>query len=101
MALPERTIVAVTEGPDHVHGGHGGTSFDGPAAVDLFRLVVIARGLHFEIKTGMKMRAGLSMLKAANDALGTNYRRKQQAYDHLQSLLQAYDLLQSMLDPSR
>ena len=58
----------------------------GQDAVMLYRLRVIQRSLAFEIKTGMKM-SRVSALKAANASLGTNYKRKQQALDHLDSLL--------------
>lgn len=85
--LPESTQKALengAEGFDTLSGG--GYVVAGEDGVNLYRLLVIRKGLEFEIKTGMKMTRG-SMLAAANAALGTNYRRKQQAVDHLNLLL--------------
>jgi hypothetical protein len=90
MALPERTLNAVTKGREGFdyddEGNFRGAT--GPAAVGLFRLKMIKSSLEFEIKTGMKM-SRVSALKAANADLGTNYRRKQQALDHITSLLES------------
>lgn len=83
--LPERTLAAVTKGHEKIMATPGGF-FMVEEGVDLYRLIVIRRALKFEIETGMKMTRP-SALKAANQALGTNYRHKQQALDHLDSLL--------------
>jgi len=89
--LPDRTLDALTKGPENVEvAPHGSVFCDGPEAVDLFRLMMIRSALGFEVKTGMKMTRA-SALKAANDALGTTYRRKQQALVHLDSLLSTFD----------
>jgi hypothetical protein len=89
--LPEHTLDALTKGPEGFTTTEHGTVFiDGPDAVHLFRLGVIRSSLRFEINTGMKMTR-VSALKAANAALGTKYRRKQQALDHLDSLLTTFD----------
>lgn len=87
--LPERTLAALTEGR-HGFEHHPDGSFAaavGPVAVDLFRLIVIENALAFEVKhPGMKMTRA-STLKAANAVLGTNYKRKQAALDHLREVM--------------
>lgn len=89
--LPEHTLNALTKGPDNIEVTETGTVFyDGEDAVHLYRLSVIRSSLAFEIKTGMKM-SRVSALKAANAALGTKYRRKQQALDHLDGLLTSFN----------
>lgn len=87
MPLPTETLDAATKGRDNIEvTEHGTVHFDGPEAVGLFRLHVIRQSLAFELKTGMKMTR-VSALKAANQALGTNYNRKQKAFDHIDDLL--------------
>lgn len=90
MALPEETLEAVTTGRKGFSYREDGSfaSADGYPAVHLFRLKVIQNSLAFEIKTGMKM-SRVSALAAANRALGTNYKRKQKALDHMNSLLES------------
>jgi len=89
--LPERTVKALTEGRhgfEHYEDGSFAAAV-GPVAVDLFRLIVIENALAFEVKhPGMKMTRH-STLKAANSVLGTNYRRKAQALDHLRAVMAA------------
>ena len=88
MPLPQHTQDAIDYGRDGITVREGGgMSADGEAAVHLYRLHVIQHSLEFEIKTGVKM-SRFSALKAANAALGTNYRRKQQALDALNYLLE-------------
>lgn len=86
--LPQKTQSAIDNGAQgfeyHENGDFAGAFT--PDAVSLYRLKVIQASLAFEIKTGMKMTR-VSALKAANAALGTTYRRKQQALDHLNLLL--------------
>jgi hypothetical protein len=43
--------------------------------------------ISLELKTGMKMSARVNTLKVANDLLGTNYKRKAQAFAHLESIM--------------
>ena len=43
--------------------------------------------IKLELKTGMKMTSRGSTLAKANEMLGTNYKRKQQALDHLEAVL--------------
>jgi hypothetical protein len=88
--LPERTLNAVTKGREGFSYDENGEfrGATGPDAVHLFRLKMIKSSLEFEIKTGMKM-SRVSALKAANADLGTNYKRKQQALNHITSLLES------------
>ena len=87
--LPTETLNALTD-------GRKGFSYDeegnfrgagGREAVDLFILHSLVSYLRLEIKTGMKMTAKASTLRKANEMLGTNYKRKQQALDHLEAVL--------------
>ena len=88
MALPESTIEALTNGHQHMEFNEDGhmTSASG-SGVDLYVLVSLVSWIKLELKTGMKMTAKGSTLKKANQMLGTNYKRKQQALDHLEALL--------------
>ena len=88
VGIPQSTQSAIENGAQGFEYRENG-DFAGaytPDAVALYRLKVIQNALAFEIKTGMKMTR-VSALKAANGALGTNYKRKQQALDHLTSIL--------------
>ena len=73
---------AITNGPANVTAHGGGTSFVGTDAVNLYRIVMFRKALGFEIETGLKMFRG-SVLAAVNQMCGTNFRRKQAAYDYL------------------
>ena len=87
MTLPQKTQDALDHGREGMTAHESGMfSADGPEAVQLFRLLTIRNALEFEIRTGMKM-SRISALAAANDALGTNYRRKQKALDHMNDIL--------------
>ena len=88
MTLPERTLEAVTNGAKHMDFNENGEMTSaGGSGVDLYVLISLVSWIKLELKTGMKMTAKGSTLKKANQMLGTNYRRKQQALDHLESLL--------------
>ena len=88
MALPEQTLEALTNGQDNMRFNEDGhlTSASG-SGVDLYVLVSLISWIELELKTGMKMTARGSTLKKANEMLGTNYKRKQQALDHLKSVM--------------
>jgi hypothetical protein len=88
--IPDRTVDALTKGPEGLTDHDGMIMAAGPDAVHLVRLVAIRSALAFEIETGMKMTR-VSALAAANAALGTKYRRKQQALDHLEGLLSTFE----------
>jgi len=88
MSVPQSTQSAIENGAKGFEFREDGSfaMASGPDAVALYRLKVIQNALAFEIKTGMKMSRA-SALKAANGALGTTYRTKQKALDHLNSIL--------------
>ena len=56
----------------------GGTAYDGPHAVEAFRLNTFIRGLELEGATGMRLTRGPSMLARAKAVTGlrTNDRAK-------------------------
>ncbi len=87
--LPTETLDAVTRGRQGFSYDEEGNfrSAGGREAMDLFILISLRSYLRLEIKTGMKMTAKASTLKKANQMLGTNYKRKQQALDHLEAVL--------------
>ena len=87
--LPETTLSAVTKGREGFDYDQDGNfqGAGGKDGVNLFILHSLVSYLRLEIKTGMKMTANASTLRKANEMLGTNYKRKQQALDHLEALL--------------
>jgi len=88
MALPEETLEALTNGATNMSFNEDGhmTSASG-SGVNLYILISLISWIELELKTGMKMTRHGSTLKKANEMLGTNYKRKQQALDHLKSLM--------------
>jgi hypothetical protein len=86
--LPEQTLEALTNGQDNMRFNEDGhlTSASG-SGLDLYILISLIGWIELELKTGMKMTRRGSTLKKANEMLGTNYKRKQQALDHLKSVL--------------
>jgi len=94
---PQRTMDALGHGRDDwdYHSDGSFASADGPTAVHLYRLHVIRSTLAFEVKhPGMRMTR-VSALRACNEALGTTYRRKQAALDHLERLMREAGELRS------
>ena len=88
MALPEQTLEALTNGHKNMDFNENGEMTSASkSGVDLYVLVSLVSWIKLELKTGMKMTAKGSTLKKANQMLGTNYKRKQQALDHLEALL--------------
>jgi len=87
--LPEKTLDAVTKGREGFDYAPDGSFMgaSGKEAVNLYTLIMLHSYLGLEIKTKMKFR--VSLLAKANEVLGTNYKRKQQALDHLESVLRA------------
>ena len=89
--IPDRTVTALTEGRhgfEHREDGSFAAAV-GPVAVDLFRLIVIENALKFEVEhPGMRM-SRVPVLRAANEVLGTSYRSKKKALEHLQSVMAA------------
>jgi hypothetical protein len=88
MALPEETLEALTNGANNMTFNEKGemTSASG-SGVDLYILLSLISWIELELKTGMKMTRHGSTLRKANEMLGTNYKRKQQALDHLKALM--------------
>jgi len=91
MPVPKETQDALEHGREgftyREDGEFAGAT--GSSAVGLYRLKVIQNALAFEIKTGIKMTRA-STLKAANQSLGTNFKRKQHALDAINALLAEY-----------
>jgi hypothetical protein len=88
MALPEETLEALTNGANHMTFNESGEmSSASGSGVDLYILLSLVSWIKLELKTGMKMTRNGSTLKKANEMLGTNYRRKEQALAHLEGLL--------------
>jgi hypothetical protein len=87
--LPTETLDALTKGREGFSYDEEGNfrGAGGREAVDLLILHSLVSYLRLEIKTGMKMTAKASTLRKANEMLGTNYKRKQQALDHLEAVL--------------
>ena len=88
--LPNETLDAVTEGRKGFEYNTGGdlSSVSGEQGINLLRLHYLYSSLKLELKTGMKISSKVNTLKVANQMLGTNYKRKQQAFDHLEAVLQ-------------
>ena len=86
--LPEQTLEALTNGQNNMRFNEDGemTSASG-SGVDLYILISLISWIELELKTGMKMTRRGSTLRKANEMLGTNYKRKQQALDPLKSVL--------------
>lgn len=77
---------AVINGPANAHDSDGDMLFVGIDAVNLYRIVMFHNALSFEMETGIKMFRG-STLAYVNRMCGTNFRRKQAAYDYLTQLI--------------
>jgi hypothetical protein len=54
--------------------------------INTYRVLAMKHALSIEIKTGMKMSRGVSVLKVVNQTFGTTFRTKKQAYDWLVKL---------------
>ena len=87
--IPNDTLDAVTKGREgftydddgHMRGASG------KDAVNLLALHTLVSYLRLEIKTGMKLSSRVNLLAKANQMLGTEYKRKQKALDHLEAVL--------------
>lgn len=98
--LPNETLDAVTEGRKGFEYGEEGNlqSVSGEQGINLLRLHYLYSSLKLELKTGMKISGKVNTLKVANQMLGTNYKRKQQAFEHLKAVLQMAGELQDAED---
>ena len=87
--LPNETIDALAKGREGFNYNKDG-DFSGAGGVDamnLLRLHSLRSALRLETTTNLKISRKVNTLKVANEMLGTNYKRKQQALDHLETLL--------------
>lgn len=87
--LPNKTLDALTEGREGFDYDTEGnfTGCGGEKAIDLLRLHYLHSALELELKTGMKISGKVKTLRVANEMLGTNYKRKQQALEHLNQIM--------------
>ena len=87
--LPNSTTNALTQGREGFDYDKDGNfqGAGGEQAIDLLRIHYIYAYLGLELKTGMKYSNRVNLLALANEAMGTNYKRKQQAYDNMTHLL--------------
>lgn len=87
--IPSKTLDALTEGREGFsHDTEGNfTGAGGEKAIDLLRLHYLYSSMKLELKTGMKISRNVSTLKVANEMLGTKYKRKEQALEHLESIM--------------
>lgn len=87
--LPNETLDAVTEGRKGFEYSKDGNlqAVSGFEGMNLLRLHYLYSSMKLELKTGMKISGKVNTLKVANQMLNTNYKRKQQAFDHLEAVL--------------
>lgn len=86
--LPVGTQNALANGRNGISATQGGGFIaDTPDSIALVRLMTVKSGLKFEIATGIKA-SRVSILKVANSMLGTSYRTKKQALNHIDALLE-------------
>ena len=87
--IPVETINAVTEGRkgfEYHEDGHL-QAVSGEEGINLLRLHYLYSSMKLELNTRMKISGKVNTLKVANQMLGTNYKRKQKAFEHLESLM--------------
>lgn len=87
--LPNKTLDAVTKGRagfDYDKNGNF-TGCGGDDAINLLRLHTLYGTLKLEVKTGMNWSSRFSTLAVANEMLGTNYKRKAKALEHVEAVL--------------
>jgi hypothetical protein len=87
--LPNETLDAVTKGREGFDYDSEGnfTGAGGPDAINLLRLHTLYSTLKLEVKTGMNWSSRFSTLAVANQMLGTNYKRKAKALEHVEAVL--------------
>lgn len=87
--LPNETLDAVTKGREGFDYDTEGnfTGCGGADAMNLLRLHTLYSTLKLEVNTGMKWSARLNTLAVANEMLGTNYKRKAKALEHVEAVL--------------
>jgi hypothetical protein len=87
--LPNETLDAVTKGREGFDYDSEGnfTGAGGTDAINLLRLHTLYSTLKLEVKTGMNWSSRFSTLAVANQMLGTNYKRKAKALEHVEAVL--------------
>jgi hypothetical protein len=87
--LPNETLDAVTKGREGFDYDTEGnfTGAGGTDAMNLLRLHTLYSTLKLEVKTGMNWSSKFSTLAVANQMLGTNYKRKAKALEHVEAVL--------------
>ncbi len=87
--IPSKTLDALTEGREGFRYDAEGnfTGCGGEKSIDLLRLHYLHSSMKLELKTGAKISRNVNTLKVANQLLGTNYKRKAQALEHLESIM--------------
>lgn len=87
--LPNETLDAVTKGREGFDYDTEGnfTGAGGTDAMNLLRLHTLYNTLKLEVKTGMNWSSRFSTLAVANEMLGTNYKRKAKALEHVEAVL--------------
>ena len=87
--IPSKTLDALTEGRDGFRYDAEGnfTGCGGEKSIDLLRLHYLHSSMKLELKTKAKISRNVNTLKVANQLLGTNYKRKTQALEHLESIM--------------
>lgn len=87
--IPSKTLDALTEGREGFSYDTEGnfTGAGGEKSIDLLRLHYLYSSMKLELKTGAKISRNVNTLKVANQMLGTDYKRKEKALAHLESLM--------------
>jgi hypothetical protein len=87
--IPSKTLDALTEGREGFRYDTEGnfTGCGGEKSIDLLRLHYLHSSMKLELKTKAKISRNVNTLKVANQLLGTNYKRKTQALEHLESIM--------------
>lgn len=87
--IPNKTLDALTEGREgFTYDTEGNfTGAGGEKSIDLLKLHYLYNSIQLELKTGMKISRHVNTLKIANEMLGTEYKRKAQAFEHLESIM--------------
>jgi hypothetical protein len=87
--LPNETLDAVTKGREGFDYDEDGnfTGCAGEEAINLFKLHTLYSTLKLEVKTGMNWSSRFSTLAVANEMLGTDYKRKAKALEHVEAVL--------------
>jgi hypothetical protein len=64
-----------------------GFVIDTPQGISDYQTLAMRSALRLEVKTGMKMSRGISVLKLVNSKFDRSFKRKQQALDFLDAYI--------------